>query len=139
MRTGTALSITNPQIIGPDTVYPNSGAAQVDLYLSESIRIGEEDNTLIIVYNPTPSAIDIRYYGSIDDVNFIQLGAGVDPTTTITEGASGLPTKDSLSVDDPWPFIRVSLTFDTDVTITDAPNNVVLVQWSSKRSRLNVV
>ena len=122
MRTGTALDIVN---IGPGT--GSSG----DVETSDSIRIGEEENTIIVVLNKTPNSIQIKYLGSIDELDFIQLGA----TATITDG-SVTPTFDTITVDDPWPFIRVEVD-NQGAAVTDG--STISVKWASKRSRLNVV
>jgi len=116
MRTGMALDITNPD----DTAH-----------LSSSIRIGEEENTVILTLNKTSETIELRYLASIDEVDFIELG-----TATLTDG-SGTPTFDAWTIDDPWPFIKVEVT--PTVSVTDSPATNVSVQFASKRSRLNVI
>ena len=115
MRTGTALAIKN---IGM--------AAET----SDSIRIGDEENTIIVVLNKTSRAFNIRYLGSIDEVDFIELS-----TALVTDG-SVTPTFDTITVDDPWPFIRVEVD-NQGAAVTDG--STISVKWASKRSRLNVV
>lgn len=116
VRTGAALNITNPD-----------GTP----HLSNSIRIGEEENAIIVVLNKTSETVDIRYLGSIDEVDFVELS-----TASLTDG-SVTPTFDITTIDDPWPFIKVEVM--PTVSVTDLPQTTVSVKWASKRSRLNVV
>ena len=112
---------------------------------SDNIRVGEEEIAIINIIN------------EFDDVNVLAMPQGsIDGiwwTDLLAQDArfdfNAIPTMinkshGALAVTDPWPFVRVKIstadeTYDALMNPVYPTGGTVLVQWSSKRSRQNIV
>jgi len=112
---------------------------------SDIFRISEEETSLVVIINEFDDVnVEVMPQGSIDGTWWVDLLSSPAQFDYNDIGTMVNKSHGALAVTDPWPFIRVKVTTADDLY---DPNNYpvsplggqVLVQWSSKRSRQNII